>query len=1150
MGKKKALTRLVFQEILTSKARFISIMLLIFIGVSFFAGLNSSGPDMLKTALLYYQEQNLMDMHVVSTMGLEEEDIDILKQQKDIDTLEVGYSQDVVTEKEDKLIKIYSYDEKNKINQFEIVEGRLPQNSGEIALIYGARIDKIYQIGDTVNFVPGSEDTHLSDQFKQISYTVVGFVKSPMYVTDKQLGSSTIGKGSLDGYAVINEQDFNISVYTDAYLTFQGLKDIDSYGEEYKDLIIKYQEEVEAAFKERAVVRLIDIKEEANKELEDANTKVADGQQELEDAWIQLKDAKEEIEDGKIQIADAEETLVDAKKKLEDGQKEYEENKALFEEKIADGKTQMDIGGNQLAAGQAEIDENRQKVEDGKKQVTAGLKQIEEKEAELTKQKGQLVEFLDQTKQVIQVPVSYLSTEQQNALIQAGNAISLGESQTLGDLWTAYFAGAVSGDTIVSALENMITQIDGGLSTISDTKNDLLEKQTELKNAANQLDEAQEQINKGNDTIIEKSREFDAAKADGENQLAEAKQQIDDGWIEYRDGVKELEEQKQKLIDGEKEYEEGLAEYNEEEPDARKEIEDAKKEIADAQKELADLKEPTYYAFSREDNPGYSEYEDNGERLSSLAIVFPAFFFAIAALVSLTTVTRMIEEQRVQIGTLKAQGYTDFEISIKYYVYALGASSLGAIFGLLAGFYGIPRVIIQAYHSMYQFPKEQYAWYTWVALTSVAIAVFCTGISVWAVLRQELKGTPSMLMRPKAPKIGKRIFLERITPIWNRLNFVQKVTMRNLFRYKQRMIMTVFGIAGCMGLMMTGFGVNDSISDLSELQYKTLLRYQGLVVFDEDVSEDEREEAKEAVSNADGIDDFLLVREEQYEVKKSGVNTQQVVLFVPEEANRFEEFVLLRENGKSNAYEIPQDGAVITQKLAELFGVKEGDTLTLTDADNQEFDIPVAKITENYTGHYIYMLPDTYKKCINSSSIDYNAALLRYNQDKTWEEALSDEMNEYGGILAIAYNSSTISMFDDSMGSLTTVVFVIIIAAAVLAFVVLYNLTNINVSERIRELSTIKVLGFYDQEVTMYIYRENVILSLLGIFFGSFLGKFLHWFVLDTASMDNLMFGTNLHVHSYVYAGILTLLFASMVMWVMHNKLKHVDMIEALKSNE
>ncbi|WP_099469741.1 ABC transporter permease [Konateibacter massiliensis] len=1150
MGKKKALKKLILQEILTSKARFISIMLLILLGVSFFSGLNSSGPDMLKTAALYFDNQNLMDIHVVSTMGLEDEDIDILWQQEDIDQINVGYSQDVITQKEDKLFKIYSYDKADTINQFEIISGRLPENSGEIALIAGARTQNLYVIGDTVTFVPDSEDTDLSEQFHKTEYTIVGFVKSPMYVSDKQLGSSTIGKGTLDGYGVISKADFNISVYTDAYMTFKSLRGLYPYSDTYKDKISAYADTIEAAFDERAVTRLADIKVEAQEEIDDAKQEIADGKQELADAEEELADAKEQIEDGKVKLADAEEQLLDAKQELTDGEKEYEDNKALFDEQIADGKKQLDIGGNQLADGQNTIDESRKQIEDGKKQIKEGLKQIEEKETELKTQKSQMEEFLAQIEQVIQVPAAYIPAEQQSALIQAGSGIDLGNGQTFGDLLAGYFAGVVSGDTLVSTLNGIIAQIDNGLATISDTKQELVKKQEELEAASKQLADAQEQINTGQDTIIVKNQEFEDAKADGEQQLADAKQQIEDGWTEYNDGVKELEEKKQELADAEQEYEDGLAEYNEEKADALQDIADAEEEIADAEKELADLKVPSYYAFSREDNAGYSEYKDNGERLASIAIVFPAFFFAIAALVSLTTVTRMIEEQRVQIGTLKAQGYTDAEISIKYYVYALGASGVGTALGLIAGFYGVPRIIITAYSSMYDFPNAQYVWYWWSALTSFGIAVFCTGISVWAVLRQELKGTPAILMRPKSPKVGKRIFLERVTPIWNRLNFVQKVTMRNLFRYKQRMIMTVFGIAGCMGLMMTGFGVNDSVSDLADLQFKTLMHYQGMVVFDEDAAQEDKTKAEEAIAGAEGIDDLIMVKQEQFDVKQTGVNPQQAVLIVPKEPERFSDYVLLREEGSDTGYDIPDEGAVITAKLADLFGVREGDTLTVTDSDNQEFEIPVTKIAENYAGHYIYMTAETYEKCFGSEETVYNAALLRYEQDKTWEENLSSVMNEYAGIKAIAFNSSTIELFDDSMGSLNTVVVVIIIAAAILAFVVLYNLTNINVSERIRELSTIKVLGFYDNEVTMYIYRENVILSLFGIFFGSFLGKFLHWFVLDTASMDNMTFGTYLHVHSYVYAGLLTLLFSSMVMWVMHNKLKHVDMIEALKSNE
>lgn len=1149
MGKKKALKRLIFQEIVTSKARFISIALLILIGVSIFAGLNASGPDMIKTAANYFNNQKLMDMHVVSTMGLEEEDIEILKKQKDVEQVEVGYSQEVITEKEDKLLKIYSYDAHSTINQFELVSGQFPQNSGEIALLSSDVMKNQYQIGDTVTFIPDSEDTDLSEQFKKTSFIVVGFVKSPMYVSDKQLGSASIGKGSLDGYGMIAKEDFNISVYTDAYLTLKSLKGVD-YSQQYKDTIRMEQEEIEASFDERAVVRLADVKKEGFEKLEDAKEKVADGKQELSDGLIKLNDAKEQIEDGKNQIADAEMKLADAKKELDEGQEKYDTNKASFDEQIAEGKKQLDIGGNQLADGQNTLDENRKKVEQGAKQIADGLKQIEEQETTLTTQKSQLEALLEQTQQIIAIPISYVTSEQKSALIQSGSAISLGDNQTLGDLWTAYFAGQISGDSIVTALNGMIAQVDNGLKTISETKTGLLDKQKELKEAQIQLDKGQEELNTGADLIIVKSREFETAKADGERQLAEAKEKLEKGFAQYESGVKELEEQKQKLTDAEKEYEDGLAEYNEKKSDATKEIEDAEVKIADGEKELADLKDITYYVLSREDNPGYSEYADNAKRLSTISIVFPTFFFAIAALVSLTTITRMIEEQRIQIGTLKAQGYTNGEISLKYYVYALGASGLGTILGLLLGFYGLPRIVVNAYGSMYNFPNSQFDSYLWVGLSSFGIAVFTTGISVWAVLHQELKGTPALLMRPKSPKIGKRIWLERFTPIWNRLNFVQKVTMRNLFRYKQRMIMTVFGIAGCMGLMMTGFGLKDSISDLSSLQYDTILRYQAMVVFDEDALAEKQEEAKSAISKVSGLDDSLMIREEQYDVKKSGVNTQQALVIVPKDSKNFSKFVQLRNRKSKDSYEIPEEGAVLTEKLADLFGVKKGDTITLTNADNEEFSVPVAKITENYAGHYIYMSQPTYQKYFNSSTVNFNAALLRYNQDKAWEEKVSSEMNKYSAIQVISFNSSIVDTFDVSMGSLNTVVVVLILFAAILAFVVLYNLTNINVSERIRELSTIKVLGFYDKEVTMYIYRENVILSLLGIIFGCLLGKFLHYFVLDTASMDNMMFSDYVHVQSYIFAGLLTILFSSMVMWVMHNKLKHVDMIEALKSNE
>ncbi len=1150
MRKKKALRKFIFQEILTSKARFISITLLILIGVSFFSALNASGPDMLKTAALFFDNQNLMDIHVVSTMGLEKEDIEILKSHADVERMEAGYSKDVITKKENKLLKIYSYDDTNTLNQFAVKAGRLPEKPGEIALLGSDGIKSLYQMGDTVTFISESEDSDLSKQLKRTSYMLVGYVTSPMYVSEKQLGSSSIGKGTLDGYGVIFTDDFNLSVYTDVYMTFESLKGVDPYSDSYKDKIKEYQDEIEDSFENRAVIRLKDIKADATKELIDAKTKVADGKKELTDGLKKLNDANEKIQDGKKQIKKAESKLADAKKQLVKGQVEYDTNKATFEKKMADAKSQLDTAAARLKKEQQTLTEHNEKVKQGKLEVSNGLTQITEQEKTLTEQKKQLLELLEETKKVISVPTSHITNEQKSALIQAGSGISTGDNQTLGDLWTSYFKGETSGNTLEETLEAVITQVENGLKTISDTKKQLSLQLDELNNNQIQLDNAQKTLTMGSKELSAKKQTYETGKADGYTQLSVAKKQLNEGWSEYKEGISTLETEKKKLNDAEQKYKDGLNEYNDQKVDANKELDDAEEKIADGEKALKELETPVYYAFSRDDNAGYTEYADNAKRLASLSLVFPLFFFAIAALVSLTTITRMIEEQRVQIGTLKAQGYTNFEISLKYYVYALGASILGTTLGLLLGFYGIPRIIINAYGSMYDFPNRVLVPYLSSGVFSYVIAVFCTGVTAWAVLRQDLKSSPAVLMRPKAPKLGKRILLERLPFIWNRLNFIEKVTMRNLFRYKQRMLMTVFGIAGCMGLMMTGFGLNDSISDISDLQYQDILRYQALVVFDEDATKEDLIEAEEGIANTSGIKEHLLVHEEQFEVKKSGVNTQQVLVLIPKEMEKFSQFVSLRNRIGNQSYGILDEGAVITEKLADLFGIKIGDTITITDSDNQQFKIPVAKISENYAGHYIYMSPRTYQKYVHQTHINYNGALLRYHQDKAWEEKLTNALNQYSGVLAVSFNSSMIEMFEDSMGSLNMVVVVLIICAAVLAFVVLYNLTNINVSERIRELSTIKVLGFYDNEVTMYIYRENVILSLFGIIFGSFVGKFLHYFVLNTASMDNMMFSYRLHVHSYVFAGILTLLFSSMVMWVMHNKLKHVDMIEALKSNE
>ena len=614
-------------------------------------------------------------------------------------------------------------------------------------------------------------------------------------------------------------------------------------------------------------------------------------------------------------------------------------------------------------------------------------------------------------------------------------------------------------------------------------------------------------------------------------------------------GLEKLNEAKEKLDKAEKQYNEGLAKFNNEKSKAEKKIKDGEKNIKKGEEDIKNIKAPEYYVFSRSDNLGYSEYKDNADRINSLSQVFPLFFFAIAALVSLTTVTRMIEEERIQIGTLKALGYSNFDISLKYLVYATTASLFGSFIGLILGYQFFPRLIYNAYSIMYNLPSLQISYYLKYALISIAIAIACTGLSAYVVLREDLKSLPSVLMRPKAPKSGKRILLERIKPIWRRLSFTEKVTARNIFRYKQRMLMTVLGIAGCMALIVTGFGIKGSVSDIVSLQFNKISKYNAMVVFNKDASAKDSAAYQNVMNNIHEIKDRLQVYQEQVKVQEKDVNPQEVVLLVPKDAKDLNKFISLGNRKTNKKYNLGDDGVIISEKLAKLFKLKKGDIIKFKTSDNKTFEAKIDEITENYAGHYIYMSNKVYRNIFDKNP-KYNAELLNYKYDTKFEEDLSKTLNKQNKVLSISYNGAIQNTFGDSMSSLNIVVVVLTVSAALLAFIVLYNLTNINVSERIRELSTIKVLGFYDDEVTMYIYRENIILTLMGIVVGIFLGKILHMYILNTAEMDNMMFNPTLHWNSFVYAAILTIIFSSIVMFIMHIRLKKVNMIEALKSNE
>lgn len=569
-----------------------------------------------------------------------------------------------------------------------------------------------------------------------------------------------------------------------------------------------------------------------------------------------------------------------------------------------------------------------------------------------------------------------------------------------------------------------------------------------------------------------------------------------------------------------------------------------KTKLARAQAQIKAIQAPTYLYSDRDDNPGYTEYHENTQRVVALSTVFPLFFIAIAALICLTTMTRMVEELRLQMGTLKALGYGNAAVGSEFMIYGGLAALIGTVLGVIFGVNFFPQFIAQAYGSMYNLPaiRVQYLWPDiWIAL---AIALICTLGTAFVVLRVDLRSTPTALLQPKAPRAGQTLLLERWHWFWRHLNFNHKITLRNLFRYKQRLLMTVLGIAGCMAMMITGFGLKDSIGDISVKQFNQLWHYDAVVTR----SGNETAAQRTTISQPSLYQANLRLLSKQVTVQKAGVAEQTATLGVPAQPLRLKHFVVLRNRQTHAAYHLGNHGAVIDEKLAKLYHVQVGDHLTIKLAGQPIKRVRVAAIAENYVNHFVYLSPTYYHRVFGKAAI-YNANLVQFKHGgETAANGYADTLLQRHGILNVTLMSTEKKTNFKMLDSMNLVVLIFVVSAGALALVVLYNLTNINVSERIRELSTIKVLGFYDGEVTMYIFRENLILTVLGIIAGCFLGNWLHAYILQTAETNALMFSPDIHPLSYVYSALLTLAFSLLVMVMMHRKLKRVNMLDALKS--
>ena len=1208
--KKNVLRKDFIIEIKKTMGRFVSIFFIVALGVAFYSGIRASEPSMRITADQYFDDSELMDLKVMGTMGLTKADIKAIGKVSGIEAVEGGYSKDVLCPVGDNEKVVHMLSMQKNFNQVSVVEGRLPEKAGECLVDEDFLSYTDLKVGDTVTFHSGDGEA-LTDSLVTDTYKIVGIGNSPLYISFGR-GSSTIGTGEISGFVVVDKASFDMDVYTEAYVKVSGAEEKTAFTDEYNNLSDAAKEAVSAIEEERCAVRKQEIVDEANEKLADSEKTVNEKSQELEDAKKELESGKskaaEELEKAKQQLMDGEAELADAKQQIADGETQLADAKAQLNEKQAQlssaeaeyesGKAQLDQKEQELAAaeqtylsnyakympfitaGKAQIAAGRTQIADGKKQLDEGLaplkqlrdgldgiedgiSQCDSGMAEVQKQLDGMDS--DVYQEYVKIPEEDRNEEQQAyvnkwenlnaqfAGIQAQKTQL--ETAKSGLLAQAGFATEADLDAQITSLTAQRDELDkkeaallGQEQTLAAQEEELLsagrqitDGKSQIAAARSQLDSTKSQITDGKAQILsawallnEKEGTLNASKA----QLASGEQELADGRSKYEQAAKEAEEQ---ITDGQAKI-----------TDGEKQLTDARQKIADAKAEIKKIENPKWYVQTREDAlTEYQGYGDNADRMRSIGKVFPVLFFLVAALISLTTMTRMVEEQRVQIGTMKALGYGKAAIAGKYIGYALIATLGGSIFGVLAGEKILPFIIIYAYMILYKhLPAILVPYHMSYALQASGIAVACTLIATIASCYKELAAEPAELMRPAAPKQGKRILLERIGIIWKHLNFTWKSTVRNLIRYKKRFFMTIFGIGGCMALMVVGFGLKDCIYEIVSLQYEKVQFYDAATYMSNDISEENRQQLHDYLDQNADIKETIEARMQKTDVK-SASGKKTLYLMVPSDNEKIEDFLSFHSRtNKDEVYSLKKDEVILTEKMASLLNVKVGDELTIEDEDRGDQTVTVGAICENYMSHYLYLSPEKYEELYGVPA-EYNTIIYSVKDGKDDQiEKIGTKLLSMDGVLNVSYTSSIEGRLDDMLRSLNLVIVVLIVSAGMLAFVVLYNLNNINITERQRELATLKVLGFYDGEVASYVYRENILLTIIGSVVGMVLGNLLHRYIILTVEVEEAMFGRQIHWQSYLYSFLFTVAFSLFVNWVMFYKLKKIDMVESLKSVE
>lgn len=1093
----KSFRKNIRRTITQSLGRYLAIFAIIALGVGFFAGLKSTKPAMLHTADQYLKEQKMYDFKVLSTIGFTKEEIDEVSELPNVSAAEGAVYSDILCVQEDgNEIVLRSHSITEAMNLLRITAGRMPTEPNECV------VDSIAFGEDMIGKKIKLSETNLpedSENFKYQEYTVVGIASSPLYMNN-QRGTTTLGSGTLGGFMYLPLEGFEYEYFSEMYITSENTYEI--YSDEYTQFVDNIKETLEPEVKAIVEVRYNDLMAEATEKITDAekeleesraesDQKLADAKDELEEAKKKLDDAKAELDASKLKLDDAA-AAIDADcqswdEAVEAGWNAYEEGKAEYDSKIQDASEQLDSANQQLEASKKEYQAGLTEYKENKAKYDAGYEQYQQGYEEYQNQFAQYESMKD------------LLTEEQKAEYE--------------------------------------TQFAATKAQLEQTKVTLNQTKKALAEAKAKLDAANEAIKQGEQEYKTSKATFETEKENGKETLLKSYnslKQLESGIKAYEDGLSQYEE-------GVADYEEGKQTYLDSKKERDDKIAEAEESIQEAKDELADMSEPECYVFGRESNSGYSSFDSDAQIVEGVSRVFPVFFFLIAALVCSTTMTRMIDDERTQIGTFFALGYNRGTILTKYLIYSGSAALIGCLTGFFVGVHLFPIAIWHAYQMLYKFAPLQTVILIPLLLISIVVSLLCSIGTTYAVCRNELRHYPAELIRPKAPDAGKRILLERIGFIWKHMKFIHKVSARNIFRFKKRMFMMILGISGCTALVLTGFGISDSVANIANYQFGDIMKYDIATTYNEVLDSAAIKEFE--TSYGAQVDNYTTLLLSSADVNYKKV-TKSVYLVATDDETIETSIHFFNGDHKVN---YPGDGEIlITQKLAELMDVSVGDKIQLAIGD-ESAKLTVSDITENYVHNYVYINAATYEEALG---LDY--------EPKTMYVTVADGTDEYSLAAQIGTDEVTNvlvtqdirNMVDNMMNSLDFVVVLVIACAAALAFVVLFNLGNINIAERVREIATIKVLGFHSNETGAYVFRENLVLSIMGIIVGLPLGVLLHRFVMSQIKIDMVAFKVIIAPSSYVYAALTVLAFTKITDLIMRRKINKIDMTESLKSIE